>query len=193
MAVTFRPMRTLLPAATAILTLATTALAAGSGSRGLLWKAASGKGVVYLLGSIHIADESIYPLSPAIEEAFAASDALVVEAETGPSSEVALKAFLLGHGVYVDGSTLESHMSPAALEAVKGFAAARGLAWDQLRRMRPWLLAGTLTVTEMGRSGAASRSGPASPPYGTQTTAPRSKPSESGWMERPHPFRLPTR
>jgi uncharacterized protein YbaP (TraB family) len=53
----------------------------GNASKGLLWKASDKDSTVYLLGSIHVANPSIYPLSKAMLNAFEKSDALVVEAD----------------------------------------------------------------------------------------------------------------
>src|SRR5512135_3369130 len=38
--------------------------------RALFWKVVSHNATVYLLGSVHMAYPDIYPLSPAVEEAF---------------------------------------------------------------------------------------------------------------------------
>ena len=43
-----------------------------------LWKITSNAGEVYLLGSIHLAKPDMYPLDARIEEAFRASDNVVV-------------------------------------------------------------------------------------------------------------------
>ena len=47
--------------------------------RALFWQVQSDTAKVYLLGSIHFADESFYPLRNKIEQAFNTSDYLVVE------------------------------------------------------------------------------------------------------------------
>src|SRR5688572_3548062 len=43
------------------------------------WRAQVGASTLHLLGSVHVARESLYPLDPRIEVPFAASDVLVLE------------------------------------------------------------------------------------------------------------------
>jgi uncharacterized protein YbaP (TraB family) len=47
---------------------------------GLFWSVESGNAKVYLLGSMHAGTPDLYPLPAFIDEAYMASDALVVEA-----------------------------------------------------------------------------------------------------------------
>ncbi|HIW35105.1 MAG TPA: TraB/GumN family protein, partial [Candidatus Paenibacillus intestinavium] len=51
-------------------------------SQGFLWKTVHNGNTVYLLGSIHVGDEALYPLRTEINEAFAASDVVVTEVDT---------------------------------------------------------------------------------------------------------------
>src|SRR4051812_23434279 len=64
------------------------AQATGQG-KSLLWKVQGGSGVLYLAGSVHALDQSVYPLSPAFQRAFDASGALVEEIDLGESSTLA--------------------------------------------------------------------------------------------------------
>lgn len=49
-----------------------------TGGRGFMWEVESNGNTVYLVGSMHIADESFYPLRKEFEEAFAEADYLGV-------------------------------------------------------------------------------------------------------------------
>jgi hypothetical protein len=51
-------------------------------SKGAFWKVSDEDNTVYLLGSIHFADDSVYPLSKDLLQAFRSSDALMVEANS---------------------------------------------------------------------------------------------------------------
>ena len=61
-----------------------------SNGKHFLWQVDSPTTRIYLMGSIHLLRQDVYPLAPVIEEAFAASDILVLEADltfppkTGP-------------------------------------------------------------------------------------------------------------
>ena len=47
--------------------------------KAFVWQVSSEQATVYLMGSIHFADKSFYPLRKEIEEAYSRSNALVVE------------------------------------------------------------------------------------------------------------------
>lgn len=77
----------------------------------LLWKV-TGKdsnGVIYLFGSIHVADESAYPLPNAVMTAFDSCDALAVECDT-KNANIDYNKFYKSM-MYKDGSTIDKHIS----------------------------------------------------------------------------------
>jgi len=119
-----------------------------------LWKAASEKGVVYLLGSLHFGTQDMYPLPEGIMDAFSAADVLVVEANVqnqGSSGEVARQ--LASKGVYVDGSSLEDHVKPATWRKLNELAKRLGVKDEVLRLQKPWLAALTLTGQALKQAG----------------------------------------
>jgi uncharacterized protein YbaP (TraB family) len=81
------------------------------GSHGFLWKTSHGNTTVYMVGSIHVANEDFYPLDPDIESAFAESDTLVVEADVVNINQAKIMKLLEARGKYNDGTTLKDHLS----------------------------------------------------------------------------------
>src|SRR5690349_22883151 len=59
----------------------------GKRTQGLLYKVESTTATVYVLGSIHVADASLYPLDPRILSAFEQADTLVLETELTPTAK----------------------------------------------------------------------------------------------------------
>src|SRR5688500_9877045 len=49
--------------------------------RSFVWKATNARGSIYLVGSVHLLTKDYYPLSAALEGAFANSDLLVEEVD----------------------------------------------------------------------------------------------------------------
>lgn len=75
----------------------------------LMWEISSQNGgKVFLLGSIHLADSTIYPLNPKIEKAFDQSQALVLEILIDKISPFDVMNYL----TYKDERTLESELDP---------------------------------------------------------------------------------
>ncbi|HER2167769.1 TPA: TraB/GumN family protein, partial [Streptococcus pyogenes] len=60
-----------------------------TGGRGFMWEVESNGNTVYLVGSMHIADESFYPLRKEFEEAFAEADYLGVEIDISKAADEA--------------------------------------------------------------------------------------------------------
>jgi uncharacterized protein YbaP (TraB family) len=120
-----------------------------------LWKvtSAEGGGTAYLLGSIHVARPDFYPLAPEIERAFEESKVLVVELDAlGPAAGAA-QTLLLTKGTYQDGSTLEDNLSADTLKALRAYANKGGLPLEALQQFRPWVVALTVSMTEMQKLG----------------------------------------
>jgi uncharacterized protein YbaP (TraB family) len=118
-----------------------------------LWKVTSDAAEVYLLGSIHLAKPEMYPLDARIEEAFRASDNVVVEVNVGVGDTMQQQALALQLGVYSDGSTVKDHLSPEAFAKFQAFLEERGLPLAVFQGFRPWMSAATLQVLEMQRVG----------------------------------------
>lgn len=135
-----------------ILSLALNAAEKGN----FLWKVTGGKGgsSAYLLGSIHIVPDDIYPLSGKIEKAFESSDYLAVEADMNNIDQNKIAALTMSKGLYMDGNNLEKILKPelyvklnAALDSIKV------LNITQVKMMKPWLAAMTipqLLIMKMG-------------------------------------------
>jgi uncharacterized protein YbaP (TraB family) len=106
-------------------------------SKGFLWEAKSGGNTVYMLGSVHLGSYDIYPLSKDILNAYAASDALVVELNIlDPNSA----AILSQYGLYNDGTTLADHVSEEVYAKVIELAPIIGLSPEYAAYFKPWFL-----------------------------------------------------
>jgi Uncharacterized protein conserved in bacteria len=118
-------------------------------SKGFLWKTSKNGNTVYMLGSIHLADNSIYPFSNKIIAAYQAADALVLELnffdQAGYTESMAMTT-------YADGTTLKDHVSKATYDKVVAAAAKYGITEQAIAMYKPWAL--FLTFTSYASSGA---------------------------------------
>jgi len=120
----------------------------------LLYEVSDEEGhVIYLLGTIHIGEEDMYPLSDAVEKAYQDADLLAVEmdllAVQQDMSQMMQYSLAL---MYTDGSTIQDHIDPEiyALGVEK-----LGQPEAVIKRMRPmaWLsLAQEQSYTRIGQS-----------------------------------------
>lgn len=139
----------------AVLTLAVGSLAGldaqTAASKSFLWKVQSGPRVMYLAGSVHALSADVYPLSPAFEQAFAASDTLVEEIDLGQSGLLALAPMVLSKGMYQDGRTFDKTVSKETHDLV--LKQLKGLPAELIRPMKPWMVMLTLTAMQVQQAG----------------------------------------
>ena len=90
-----------------------------SEDRALFWKLSSEHSEVYLLGSIHFANSGFYPLRSEIEQAFDASDTLVVEVDI---TQVSPASIMTMDTMYPQGESIKDHVSQETYnELIKRF------------------------------------------------------------------------
>ncbi len=126
---------------------------ADAGSKGLMWKVTKGENTLYLLGSIHVGDVTMYPIKKEIKEAFKTSDVLFVEANV--FNQQADMSEFIKIAMYDDGTTLKDHVSESTYnKAVKVFEKF-SLPKDQFSQFKPWSVANNLTTISSSNSNTA--------------------------------------
>lgn len=115
-----------------------------------LWRAQSPEGGrAYILGSIHVARDDLYPLPEGIMAAFADSRQLVVEMDVEALEEAELLAYVREHALAKDGLTLTERLSPATLEILQQ----SGFSVERFKPLKAWMAAMTLQVEIMREQG----------------------------------------
>lgn len=105
----------------------------------------------YLFGTIHVGQAAFYPLEPQVTRALHAADRLVLELDI--RNTVALQQALAKHGLYADGETIATHISADRLESLKAGLQNAGIPYENVARMKPWMIANLLIVQTMERNG----------------------------------------
>lgn len=113
-----------------------------AGSKGLLWKAEGNGNTLYLLGTIHVDRDNVYPLHKSVRDAITSSSLAAFEVDF--TQEADMEAFVQLQ-MYDDGTTLADHISPELYEAVSDIFLSLGLTQEEIDAYRPWVLAGSLT------------------------------------------------
>lgn len=120
-------------------------------AKGALFKVSGGGGVVYLFGTIHAGNASMYPLAPAISRALAGADELVLELDT--RDDAAFQRAQVRYGHYSGDDTIRNHVSAATLKRLTTALRGHGIPLLHVDRLKPWLLANYLMGLELQRSG----------------------------------------
>ena len=122
--------------------------------RHFLWKVSDQDSHVWILGSIHFADSSFYPLSPYITGAFDESEELAVEINIADDSVAASVATnSLEKGRLPQGHRLDEVLPIALWNSLDSLCTVWNFPSMALMNMRPWLAAMTLSTIAIQRSG----------------------------------------
>ena len=112
-----------------------------------------------LLGSLHLGPPGGWALPPAVERAFDASSALVVEIDPEELAGTQLQILIARYGMLPPGTSLRERISPEAWTFVVEHAERAGLPLDAIERMQPWLIANLFVTDATRRLGYTARGG----------------------------------
>ena len=113
--------------------------------RAFFWQVSSDTATVYLLGSIHFADASFYPLRQEIENAFEAAATLVVELDVNSISADDYNELLQRKGIYRDGTTIRDVLSEQTWLQLSRHLQQLNVDYDTVKSYRPGMLVLTLS------------------------------------------------
>jgi uncharacterized protein YbaP (TraB family) len=119
-----------------------------------MWRATSpSRGVVYLVGSVHLLTPTYYPLDPAFEEAFKTSDLLVEELDMHEMLAASAQMEMLMRGMLPAGQTLDKVLSAETMTAISKKFNDLGMPFEPMKQFKPWLLSLTLQGLEWQKAG----------------------------------------
>lgn len=125
----------------------------GKVSKGFFYQVNNKDNTIYMLGSIHLGNKSLYPIDEKIISALKSSDKIYMEIDLTNKEE----AKKMGEKIYYkDGRTLRDDLGPdlygRVLKIFKGF----GMKEEDLIRLKPWAVYNTLSIDPRGESAKAS-------------------------------------
>ena len=121
--------------------------------RFVMWKASSPTTTVYLMGSIHVGDKSLYPLPEAVESAFAAARVLAVEINVKNVEQSKAVKLVQQYGMYSGEDSLLKHIPKETADALASFCEKNGFPMMAAEKMKPWLAAFTVIVFTVQKAG----------------------------------------
>lgn len=126
---------------------------------GLLWNVEKpGVEPSWLFGTMHLTDARVTDLTPQARDAYAKAGTVVIET-TDVLDQSKMMAAMLERPdlmMFTDGSTLTSRLPAEKAQAIEAALAARGIPPASVQKMKPWMLAATLSIPacEMTRKAA---------------------------------------
>lgn len=117
----------------------------GEPGRGVLYRVSGGAGEMYLLGSIHVGSDEMYPFSPSIRAAIRQADVLVFECDTASKEARESTARLM------QGTGLKDAVSPECYARAMQAAQHLGLDSSAVEGMKPWAAASLFSTHAAAR------------------------------------------
>lgn len=125
-----------------------------------LWKVSDADSYVWILGSIHMADSTFYPLDPVIMNAFNESQALVLEIDISNDSVLNESSSLsMDRGVLPSGQLLKDVLPDSTYMYLDSLFRSWGLSIDLFKNFRPWMVAMQISAMAIERTGFSSEWG----------------------------------
>jgi uncharacterized protein len=121
--------------------------------RFLMWKATSPTTTVYLVGSIHMSDSSMYPLPKEVESAFAAAKVLAVEINIKNTDQAKMIELVQKYGLYTGDDSLTKHLSTETLAALDDYCTRHNVPRTGMEQLKPWVVAITIAAMAWQQAG----------------------------------------
>lgn len=130
------------------------AAAAAKNSDAILWKVEKdGKPASYLFGTVHLTDERVTNLSPAVKNAINDSKTIALEvsdiSQAATSTVIARSAPLV---MFTDGRRLDGLLSSSEYDTVKQIVGRSGMPVDLAALFKPWIVTMILSVSDCERA-----------------------------------------
>jgi uncharacterized protein YbaP (TraB family) len=132
--------------------------ASAENDRAFFWQVTSGQPesaqvTVYLMGSIHFADQSFYPLRADIEQAFDRSDYLAVELDVNSLDHDAYDRLMSRKGLYPDGKTIKDTVSDETWQQLRERLRQLDVPYESVKNYKPGVLVLTMTAIQVMQMG----------------------------------------
>jgi uncharacterized protein len=116
-----------------------------SESSTMLWEISKENKRLYILGSIHTGDSSLYPLNQKILDAFQESEHLAVEVNISSPNVSKIQQIMKQRGYYPNHEKIKDHISEEVYSTIATKLQEINLDISYFEKLRPWLLALTLS------------------------------------------------
>jgi uncharacterized protein YbaP (TraB family) len=118
-----------------------------------LWEVKGGSNTVFLLGSMHVMKDNMYPLAPVIEAAYKRSAVVVFETDMKVLQSPAFAMKLMGQATYPEGESLQKNLPATLYSQLASNLQASSLSVDIINQFKPWMAAMTVLVLELQKQG----------------------------------------
>jgi hypothetical protein len=126
---------------------------------GFIWEVKHDGVTVYLVGSIHLGDDRMYPLPLSFEAAYDVADVLGFEVDLRKALTPEGQAFMLQAMSLQDGTTLKDHVTEETYRLIGEKLAEFGLPENAFDTFKPWAAAQSINSLVLSDSGITANTG----------------------------------
>ena len=119
-----------------------------------LWKYENNASLVYILGSIHVSDNSLFPMPEEINEAWLNCENLVIEADVF-GNPLELQSLILKKGQIKADISLKKLLDESSYKKLSSILSGYGIPIATIENLQPWLIEATLLSLELMKAGLA--------------------------------------
>ena len=131
----------------------------GSGTPAM-WTFSDEDTTVNIMGTVHLLKPDVVWKPPAITDALAKADTLVLEADVAsPESQAGLQKLVMEYGIFSDGETLSTVLEEDDKAAVSAALEANGIPMQAMDTMKPWMVSLQLGMMQIMQAGYDPQSG----------------------------------
>jgi uncharacterized protein len=124
-----------------------------------LWELHGKHNTVYLLGSIHVLRPSDYPLAPAVLEAYARAQSLVMEIDLSATDSEAVQSEMLSSAMLPEGKSLPGILGSRRYGRAASLAHDVGVELSTFDQFAPWFAAEAISQMQLMQLGFQPQSG----------------------------------
>ena len=136
--------------------------AAAEPNTGLVWRIDGGKVPVYLVGSFHLLRKQDLPPPPSVDQAYADSEQVWFEVPPSDMEDPKTQFKMMSQAALPPDKTLKDVVKPETFAKIEAWEGDPGMKLV-ISRMKPWMVALTITMLEYQKMGA-------DPAYGMERT-----------------------
>ncbi len=118
-----------------------------------MWQVSNGTHSLFLGGTIHMLNQTDFPLPDEFDWAYRSADVLVLETDLLRLTQPQFQNLLIQRVSYPDGQTLKTQLQPRTYKLVSDFLSARGLSIAIFESFKPSMVSISMSVMEMKRLG----------------------------------------
>jgi len=108
--------------------------------KNFLWEVQNGKNKAFILGSLHIMPEDVYPLDEKIEKAFEEADYLVVEVDATKIDQKEMTDLISKNAGYENGKSLKTELPEELYKSVSEKFGKLGVPMTKIDIYKPWFV-----------------------------------------------------